>query len=201
MRTGRLAADIARSEKADRNVIGVAMIGGMLHDIGKMILLKMPRKYNEVMELVKTTDCSFAEAEYTVMGASHTELGAYLLGLWGLPCDVIETVAFHHNPSKLIEGMSITPNESTKGDPDKTESKDVDSESQSEEEKSNELIALTSVHIANALSMQENCSPDTPCQYVDMSYLKKLGLADKLPEWIELYNNTKPLSEVNLQFS
>ncbi len=201
LRTGRLAADIARSEKADRKVIGIAMIGGMLHDIGKLILLKTPRLYNEVMELVDSINCSSAEAEYTVMGTSHAELGAYLLGLWGLPHDVIETVAFHHNPSKLIESMSFTSNEPVKEDSDKIESNDVDSESQSVEEKSTELIALTAVHIANALAMQEHCSSDDSCQYVDIPYLKKLGLADKLPEWIELYNNTTPLSEVNLQFS
>ncbi len=200
LRTGRLAADIARSEKADRKVIEVAMISGMLHDIGKLILLKIPRKYNEVMGLVETTDCGFAEAEYTVMGASHSEFGAYLLGLWGLPHDVIETVAFHHNPSKLIEGMFVTSNESVKEGSDKTKSKDFDSESQSVEEKANELIALTAVHIANALSMQGDCLPDAPCKYVDIAYLKELGLADKLPEWIELYNNTMPLSEVDLQF-
>ena len=32
------------------------------------------------------------------MGASHAEVGAYLLGLWGLPFDVIEAVAHHHTP-------------------------------------------------------------------------------------------------------
>lgn len=30
---------------------------------------------------------------------SHAEAGAYLLGLWGLPMSLVETVAFHHRPS------------------------------------------------------------------------------------------------------
>ena len=34
------------------------------------------------------------------MGASHAEVGAYLLGLWGLPYPVIEAVAHHHAPER-----------------------------------------------------------------------------------------------------
>ena len=32
------------------------------------------------------------------MRTSHAEIGAYLLGLWGLPAQVTEAVAFHHQP-------------------------------------------------------------------------------------------------------
>ncbi len=201
LRTARLAADIARAEKADRKVVEEAMIAGMLHDIGKLILLKIPRHYNKVMELVETTGCSFSEAEYTVIDASHSELGAYLLGLWGLPGNVVEVVAFHHNPSKLIENMFVTSNEHAQEGPEEAESEDVDLGHQSEEEKTTGFDALTAVHVANALTMQGNCSPDTSFPYVDMSYLEKLGLTDKLPEWVGLYRNTMQLSEINLQFS
>jgi putative nucleotidyltransferase with HDIG domain len=201
LRTGRLAADIARAEEADRKVVEEAMIAGMLHDIGKLILLKVPRQYNKVMELTETTGCSFAEAEYTVMGASHSELGAYLLGLWGLPRNVVEVVAFHHRPSRLIESMFATSDESAQEDSGETGSKDVDPELQSVEDKTTGFNALTAVHIANAMTTQGNCSSETSFPDIDMSYLKELGLTDKLPEWIELYKNTKQLSEINLQLT
>jgi hypothetical protein len=153
------------------------------------------------MELTETTKCSFAEAEYTAMGASHAELGAYLLGLWGLPGNVVEAVAFHHNPSKLIEDIFVTSNESVQEDSDKAESKENDPESQSAGDKTAGINALTAVHIANAMTMQGNCSSDTSFPHIDISYIKKLGLTDKLPEWIELYKNTKQLSEINLQLT
>ena len=57
-------------------------------------------------------------------------MGAYLLGLWGLPRNVVEVVAFHHNPSKLVADMFVASNESAQEDPDETGSKDVYSESQ-----------------------------------------------------------------------
>ena len=201
LRTGRLAADIARAEEADRKVVEEAMIAGMLHDIGKLILLKVPRQYNKVMELTETTGCSFAEAEYTVMGASHSELGAYLLGLWGLPRNVVEVVAFHHRPSRLIESMFATSDESAQEDSGETGSKDVNPELQPVEDKTTGFNALTAVHIANAMTTQGNCSSETSFPDIDMSYLKELGLTDKLPEWIELYKNTKQLSEINLQLT
>ena len=34
--------------------------------------------------------------EYRVLNATHGDVGAYLLGLWGLPGSIVETAAFHH---------------------------------------------------------------------------------------------------------
>jgi HD-like signal output (HDOD) protein len=34
-------------------------------------------------------------------GVHHEEIGAYLLGLWGLPYAVVEAVAHHHTPSRV----------------------------------------------------------------------------------------------------
>ncbi len=193
--TSSLARDIARAEKADRKVAAEAMIAGMLHDIGKLVLLKVPGKYKEVMDLVDTTGCSSSKAEYTVMETSHSELGAYLLGLWGLPGNIIETVAFHHNPSKLIDNMFDMQNGSSKEGLYTTKSEDVGPGLQSLEKHSTGFSILTAVHVANALTMQGDCTSETTSfPYVDMSYLKRLGLTDKLPEWVELYqNHTKGL--------
>ena len=45
-------------------------------------------------------NCSLVEAEYMVTGISHAESGAYLLGIWGFEEELVETVAFHHQPSQ-----------------------------------------------------------------------------------------------------
>jgi HD-like signal output (HDOD) protein len=34
-----------------------------------------------------------------LLGTTHAEVGAYLLGLWGLPDAIVEALAFHHCPS------------------------------------------------------------------------------------------------------
>jgi hypothetical protein len=94
--------------------------------------------------------------------------------------------------------MFIIQNESSNEELYKTKPEDVNSSSQSVEKYSSGFSTLTAVHIANALTMQGNCSSETTSfPHVDMSYLKRLGLTDKLPEWAELYKNTMQLSETN----
>ena len=44
-------------------------------------------------------DCAAAERE--ILGVSHAEVGAYLLGLWGIPFPIVEAVAFHHRPNEV----------------------------------------------------------------------------------------------------
>jgi hypothetical protein len=87
----------------------------------------------------------------------------------------------------------------TTNDDSETKSQDVFLQPQPIEKYSTEFIVLTAMHIANALTMQGNCSSDTTYfPYVDMSYLKTLELTDKLPKWVELYENTRKVSEINL---
>jgi len=77
----QLAAELV--ENRDRRE---AFAAGMLHDIGRLVLASvMPE------EMTGTP----AEATHK---ARHAKVGAYLLGLWGLPPAVIEAVARHHDP-------------------------------------------------------------------------------------------------------
>jgi HD-like signal output (HDOD) protein len=34
-----------------------------------------------------------------VFGTTHAEVGAYLMGLWGIPGAIVEALAFHHCPN------------------------------------------------------------------------------------------------------
>jgi putative nucleotidyltransferase with HDIG domain len=189
---GRLAQDIARADTDDKKVLDEVMIAGMLHDIGKLILLKVPEQYKQVMDLIKESGCDPVEAEYTVMKTSHAELGAYLLGLWGLPDIIVETVAFHHNPSKLLENMVTKQNESSREDLAKTKSKGANSESLSIEKQLTEFTTLTAVHLADAMLIQKDRSSDiTAHTSPDKLYLQTLNLTDtdRFSERVEYYNN------------
>jgi putative nucleotidyltransferase with HDIG domain len=176
---GRLAQDIARAQTNDRKVAEEAMIAGMLHDIGKLILLKVPRQYKKVMDFIEKSGCDQVEAEYTVMKTSHAEMGAYLLGLWGIPDIIVEAVAFHHNPSKLLENIFIMQNESSTEDLGKTKSKGVNLKPLSIEKQLSGFTILTAVHLADALLKQKDCSSDiTAHTSIDRLYLRTLNLTD-----------------------
>ncbi len=184
---GRLAKEIARSEKAEINILEEALIAGVLHDIGKLILLQLPDQNRQITNLIETTGGSFVEVEYAVMKTSHAELGAYLLGLWGLPDSIVEIVAFHHNPSKLLEGMFVEECVSHEDEGGGRQNGGSLS-TQSAKKYLTEFTTLTAVHVANALLMQKEITRETTVfPYIDLVYLKTLNLIDRLPEWVDRY--------------
>jgi len=188
MMVGLLAAEIARAESAESSEVEEALIAGMLHDIGKLILLKIPGKYKEVEDFVDYTGSDTVDAEYAVVKTSHAELGAYLLGLWGIPDNIVEIVAFHHKPSTLIENVFAVMSSSNGNGKDKTTPTGGILESESTVKFIKGLTALASVHAAEALLMEKDLSTDTTkFSYVDMLYLRTLDLSERLPEWVECY--------------
>ena len=81
-----------------------AFIAGMLHDVGKIILAeRLSSEYSERQKLAAKEGISKLEAEKQIFGVTHAEVGAYLLGIWGLPDPVVEAVAFHHHPADCFE--------------------------------------------------------------------------------------------------
>ena len=88
-------------ENYPAKLIEDAPAAGMLHDIGKLVLAaNLPDQYNKALALVREKNVSPCEAEQEVFHGTHAEVGAYLMGLWGIPDPIIEAIAFHHTPSK-----------------------------------------------------------------------------------------------------
>ncbi len=79
-----------------------AVLAALLHDIGYWVLAQeYPQELREAAQLAQSTGISMHEAETQVLGTCHAEIGAYLLGLWGLPLTLVEAVAYHHAPERL----------------------------------------------------------------------------------------------------
>lgn len=84
-----------------------ATMAGMLHDIGRLVLgANLPQEYRQVCERAQHDDTSLWLEEQDAFGASHTEVGAYLLGLWGLPDPIVEAVLYHHTPCMSEDSYS-----------------------------------------------------------------------------------------------
>lgn len=93
------ARRIAQAENADQKTVDYAFIAGLLHDVGKLVLAAhFPQRYGRVLDLVLKDGLNLLEAERRELGATHTEVGAYLMGLWGLPAPVVDALYFHHQP-------------------------------------------------------------------------------------------------------
>lgn len=97
--TGAYARLIAQTENQEPQVADAAFTAGLLHDCGKLVLAtNLPEPYNETLTLAQDEGLPSLEAERETFGVTHAEVGAYLLGIWGLPDIIVETVASHHDP-------------------------------------------------------------------------------------------------------
>lgn len=74
-------------------------IAGLFHDLGKLVLIaNQPTKYLEAIAAMQDRHMTIRNAEIAILGASHAEIGANLLGLWGFSDPIVEACLFHHNP-------------------------------------------------------------------------------------------------------
>ncbi len=153
-RVAKLAQTIMQDLDDRPCATAAAYTAGLLHDLGKLVLsLGMPDTYSAVMRESRNVDEPLHELEQAAIGASHAQVGAYLLGLWNLPQPIVEAVAFHHRP------MDAFPD----GRPDAEGVFAVDGAS-----------PLLAVHVADALNRKQG---------LDAAYVEALGLSHRLDDW------------------
>lgn len=92
---GILAGKLAKAEGLSQKQVDRSMMCGMLHQCGKLILaahLNLPYK-------VEASEPHW-QWEIEKVGVTHAQVGAYLLGIWGLPNPIVDAVMFYISPSK-----------------------------------------------------------------------------------------------------
>jgi len=157
--TGALAERIIQTLPADGNAPGSMRMIGLLHDVGRLVLAaNLPDSFERAHELTTEEGMTPWDAERAVFGATHAEVGAYLIGLWGLPEHIVEAVAYHHAPSNCPHPGSAT---------------------------------LTALHVADALAAGTSAHDhEIHHPEPDGRYLAGMSLADRLPEWRHLSQQT-----------
>ena len=97
-RTAAVALAITRGTQYSDDTV----LAALLHDIGYWVLIQeCPRELEQAVELALAAGICLPQAELEILGASHAQIGAYLLALWGLPYAVVEAVAHHHRPGRV----------------------------------------------------------------------------------------------------
>ena len=152
-----MSQDIALQRDVDKKAADDAFIAGLLHDIGKLVLMvNMTQPYSRVLAMAREKRLPLMAMEKNELGANHAEVGAYLLGLWCFSESLIQACAFHHEPGRCRD-QSFGP--------------------------------LTTVHVANVFDHEAHPGENREAPIrLDMDYLNRLGLAERIPVWRTHHN-------------
>jgi HD-like signal output (HDOD) protein len=150
-----LVARLATKILAGRQPADDAFVAGMLHDVGKLVLVtRLPEQAAAIAGSAQETARPWHVLEEEVIGVTHAEIGAYLLGLWGLPQQTVEALAYHHDPTRLPESEFDVLAAVYVAD-----------------------VLIDEQMVARELGGAELSGP------LDEEYLASLGVADQVPAW------------------
>lgn len=98
-RTAYYARQIAL-EKGYGRIADSVFIAGLLHDIGKIVLLstdiKLVEQIADIVSNRKIRTAAILEEVY--IGISHSTIGALIADKWNFPEELVETIRYHHAP-------------------------------------------------------------------------------------------------------
>lgn len=154
---GELAAAIARLEGLDDRTVAQAEAAGVLAHVGSLVLMdRWPERFRAAGRLMERNSIGASEAEIQVFGASHADVGAYLLGLWGFTDPIVEAVAYHHSPGRY-GGDNVGP-----------------------------VAIVHVSEFLSGQPEADGYGQDIPASVLDRDYLDRVGILDRLPVWAAL---------------
>jgi len=149
-----LVSKICEIENLDERTTKLAISTSALSHIGTLIFMtQWGDIYDDLEKSLDQGGVSLVQGEERAFNVSHPALGAYLLGTWGFPTEVIDAVAFHHAPSES-DSFELGP-------------LSILHTSQCLVRKDFDIDAV------------DNIDPN----FLDLDYLGQAGLIDKLPTW------------------
>ena len=80
-----------------------AYLSGLLHDIGRLILVStFPKEHESI--LIETKDLqNVLWAEKQLIGITHCEVGAWLINNWNLDTLMADAIKYHHEPLEQVQ--------------------------------------------------------------------------------------------------
>ncbi len=87
-----------------------AFVGGLIHDIGKLILEQYLHKdFMAAIEYAEKRHVALIKAEEEMIGVNHAEVGAYIAQKWRLPKVYVDVLATHHKA--ILKNKELTENQ------------------------------------------------------------------------------------------
>lgn len=87
------------SRVGNYRVVGEAFVTGLLHDIGRLIIVRyLPKEFKQIGQVEREKNLLLWEAEAEVLGLTHAEIGGLLTQRWNLPDQIVSAIRHHHQP-------------------------------------------------------------------------------------------------------
>ena len=91
--TSKNIAQLSKKESPDN-----CFVGGLLHDVGKVILAQyFPKFFEAVWFTLQKEHLTFYQAERKRLPIDHSKIGAHLAAKWQLPQGLIDAIRWHHD--------------------------------------------------------------------------------------------------------
>lgn len=149
-----LCRRIALAEKMDTVMVEDMYVSGLFHDVGKLIIFNnLPESLAHINAVCRIEDVSQLDVETRIIGVTHSEIGAYLLAMWGFPQHVVDICANHHFPERVEPDVGSLPRQ------------------------------LAVAHVADQLDHEQRLTASSSRGGINADYLTQCGLADRLPVW------------------
>ncbi len=85
-----------------------AFLAGLIHDIGRLVLcVNFTDQYENLLRIHKDQFDRLLEGEER-LGATHSEVGAWLVHRWNLPSFISDSVLYHHEPlPRILQALQL----------------------------------------------------------------------------------------------
>ena len=99
-----IASRVVAETLGDGHAGDEAFVGGLLHDIGKIVLDQyQPAVYGPIVKYAHDRGILLVESEKAVMGLTHAKVGEWIAEKWRLPSVIVNMVRYHHSPTHAAE--------------------------------------------------------------------------------------------------
>ncbi|MDR1388604.1 MAG: HDOD domain-containing protein [Treponema sp.] len=102
-RTAFYAYNLAKNFKKDHNLLDDVYVGGILHDMGKIVFANVhPDLLRKIKAFCSEKGMPTSTFEDLSAGLNHAEIGAMIAEKWNFPDHLVSAINFHHDPLSAL---------------------------------------------------------------------------------------------------
>lgn len=106
-RTAFFAYQLARNRKVKKDALDDAYVGGILHDMGKIVFSHVhPQLLDKISSFCVDRGIERNFIEDLSAGLNHSEIGAMIAKKWNFPTVLVEAIRWHHEPTECPDAYA-----------------------------------------------------------------------------------------------